>query len=277
MKHFTLLFKLALAVLLVSGLMMPLAAQNTIAYWNFNVEDFSDNWPQPIAATLGEASISYNFSQAVSFSGTGINGLDNEISGGSFCPQGGVDNENNGRWLLLSLPTLTASEMTLSYATRRTSTGFTTHEVQYTLDGTNWVSYQTIDISGYASSWVTSQVEEVVFSGIDGMTNNADFAIRIVLDGASSNLGNNRFDNLLLQTSEGIMLSESRLQTLSVGGVDALALSNIEVADAEEDAGATYEVEDFSLLTGLSLTTVSASATVEVFVNSSLVQPNAFA
>lgn len=277
MKHFSPLLKWALPALLISGFLLPVAAQNTIAYWNFNDDGFTGNWPQPIAATLGEANITYNFLQAVSFGGTGINGLGNETSGGSFCPQGGTNNDNNGRWLLLSLPTLTVSEMTLTYATRRTSTGFTTHEVQYTVDGDNWVTRQILDISGYANTWNTSQVEEVIFTGISGMTNNDDFAIRIVLDGASSNLGNTRFDNMLLQTSEGIMQSEARLQTLRIGGVDALTLSNLEVADAEADAGAMYEVEDFSLLTGLSLATVSHTATAEVFVNSALVQPGEYA
>jgi endonuclease I len=277
MKHFSPLLKWALSALFMSSFLWPMAAQNTIAYWNFNVEDFSGNWPQPIAATLGEASIAYIFSQAASFAGTGINGLDNETSGGSFCPQGGAGNENNGRWLVLSLPALTVSEMTLSYATRRTSTGFTSHEVQYTVDGTNWVTHQILDISGYANSWNTSQVEEVIFTGISGMTNNDDFAIRIVLDGVSSASGNTRFDNMLLQTSEGIMQSEARLQTLTIGSVDALALSNIEVADAEAEAGALYEVEDFSLLTGISLVTVSHTATAEVFVNSILVEPGEFA
>src|SRR5690606_22824009 len=116
MKHFYPLLKWALSALFISSFLWPMAAQNTIAYWNFNIEEFSGNWPQPIAATLGEASITYTFSQAVSFAGTGINGLDNETNGGSFCPQGGAGNENNGRWLVLSLPALTVSEMTLSYA-----------------------------------------------------------------------------------------------------------------------------------------------------------------
>ncbi len=277
MKLFTPLIQQTLAALFISSLWLPLAAQNTLAYWNFNGEEFSGNWPQPIAATLGEASITYTFSQAVSFAGTGINGIGNETNGGSFCPQGGTNSENNGRWLLFSLPALTVSEMTLSYATRRTGTGFTSHEVQYTVDGITWISYQVVDISGYENSWQASQVVEVIFTGIEGMTDNEDFAIRIVLEGATGPAGNTRFDNVLLQTSEGIMQSEARLQTLSVGGVDALALTHIEVMDADTDAGAFYEVEDFALLTGLSFTTVSNTATAEVRVNSVVVQPVEYA
>ena len=272
MKHFIALFRLALLTILSAGFCLPVAAQNTIAYWNFNGEEFTGNWPQPIAATLGEASITYTFTQAVSFAGTGINGIDNEIGGGSFCPQGGADNENNGRWLLLSLPALTVSEMTLSYATRRTSTGFKTHEVQYTVDGSNWVSYQINDISDFANSWNISQVEEIIFTGIEGMTNNENFAIRIIVDGASSASGNTRFDNVLLQSSEGIMQTEARLQTLSIGGVNAMTWPDIEVEDAETDIGALYEVEDFSSLSGLTLATVSNTATTKVFVNSVLTQ-----
>ncbi len=277
MKHLTALFRLVLVVFLGACFGLPVAGQNTIAYWNFNVPDFSGNWPQPRAATLGEASITYNFNKTESFGGTGINGIDNEISGGSFCPQGGTNNENNGRWLLISLPALTVSEMTLSYATRRTSTGFTSHAVQYTVDGSNWVTHRVIDLSTYASAWEESQVEQVIFTGIDGMTNNVDFAIRIVLDGATGAAGNTRFDNLHLATSEGIMQSEARLQTLRIGDVNALTLPNIEVENAAVDAGALFQVADFSLLTGLAPTTVSNMAIAEVFVNSVLLQPAEYA
>jgi endonuclease I len=276
MKHFTPVFSLVLLAFLSAGFGLSVAAQQTIAYWNFNGPDFSGNWPQPIDATTGDASISYTFSQTASFSGTGINGLENETNGGSFCPQGGTDNENNGRWFELSLPILTVSEMTLSYATRKTNTGFSTHDIQFTVDGTNWVSYQINDISGYGNNWVASQVETVIFTGIEGMANNEDFAIRIVVDGASSNMGNTRFDNLLLQTSEGVMQTEARLQTFDIGGTDLLSLTNIEVEDVAADAGAVCQVEDFSLLSGITLGAVSNTATMEVFVNSVLLEPSAY-
>jgi endonuclease I len=278
MTHLTQLPRLALVALFFSTFLALTTAQTTtIAYWNFNVDEFSDNWPQPISATIGDASISYNFSQAYFYKGTDINGLGDEIEGGSFCPRGGSANENNGCWLLLPLPDLTASEIILSYATRRTGTGFTIHEVQYTLDGSNWLTHQVIDISGYANSWKVSQVEELIFSGIEGITENEDFAIRIVLDGATSSAGNTRFDNLLLQSYEAVLQTEASLQSLSIGGIDALSFANVEVENAESDIGALYEVDDFSLLTGISLSTVCQMATTEVFVNSALVQADQFA
>lgn len=277
MKDFSLLFKLALVAFIITGWSLHGAAQNTIAYWNFNGENFTGNWPQPIGATVGEASITYTFSKAESFGGTGLNGIDNETGGGSFCPQGGINNENNGRWLILSLPPLTVSEMTLSYATRRTSTGFTSHEVQFTVDGTSWVSHKVIDLTEYDNSWHASQIAEVIFTGIAGMENNENFAIRIVIDGATGSAGNTRFDNMWIHTSEDIMPTEAGLQAFSVGGMDVLTLSNLEVADPETEAGAFFEVEDFSLLKGIALTAVSNTATTEVFVNSELVQPGEYA
>ncbi len=167
-------------------------------YWNFNdnVPESNTNWDQPIASQIGNGQITYTFSQAYSFVGTTINGIDGEVNGGSFAPRGGDGLVNNGRYFTIAAPTTGFGDIELSYATRRTSTGFTTQEIQYTIDGTTWLTHETVDISDFSNDWLVSQVIWVDFSAISGVSDNPDFAIRVVLDGASGSTGNNRFDNI---------------------------------------------------------------------------------
>jgi len=181
----------------------PSVPTSLLHYWNFNddVPDSFTNWDQPIyshvSSQIDDGEITYTFSQAYSFVGTTINGIDGEVNGGSFVPRGGPnDEENNGRHFTITAPTTGYEEIELSYATRRTGTGFTTQEIQYTIDGTNWVTRETVDISGFSNSWTAGQVIRVDFSDISVVSNNPDFAIRIVLTGATSLAGNNRFDNI---------------------------------------------------------------------------------
>lgn len=181
-----------------------LQGQTLIYYWNFNdnVPGSNENWAQPIAATIGNAEISYTFTEAYSFGGTTINGIDGEENGGSFAPRGGADNINNGEHFTMSVSTAGYQDIILTYPTRRTGTGFTTHEVQYTVDGSSWITKETFDISGFENNWVAGQLITVNFSGDAGVDDNEDFAIRIILTGATSAAGNNRFDNIQINGSQ---------------------------------------------------------------------------
>lgn len=268
---------LVLAVLLFSP--TTSAWSQTIAYWNFNdgPSDNNVNWPSTVPADLGSANLSHNFANVVSFGGTGINGVESELAGGSFCPQGGEANSNNGKWLQLEVPALASGSITLSYASRRTSTGFTTHQIDYSTDGSTWTTLETIDISGWGNSWVAGQVVEVVFDGLPGMHNNADFSIRIVVDGASSTMGNTRFDNLRLEALEGYVSTEARLKAWTVGGVDVLDMEGLEVSDAGSEPGASLVVDDFTGFSGTLPEALSTSAEVELQVNGQAVAPEAWA
>jgi hypothetical protein len=180
------------------------SAQTIVNYWNFNdnAPPTNTNWDQPIPAQIGNGQITYTFTEAFSFAGTTINGIEGEVNGGSFSPRGGVDNINNGAWFTMSVPTSGYQDIILTYPTRRTSTGFTTQEIQYTINGSTWLTKETIDISGYENNWLATQLVTVNFSGVPDVDDNPDFAIRIVLTGCSSSAGNNRFDNIQITGSQ---------------------------------------------------------------------------
>ncbi len=173
-------------------------SQTLLCYWNFNygAPATDQTWAQPIPATVGNAQLIYTFTDAFSFGGTLFNGVYGEVVGGSFCPRGGLDNVNNGEYFTMMASTLGYDSISLSYPTRKTSTGFSTQEIQYTLDGTNWISKETVSLTGFENNWVATQMVNVDFSSIAGAANNANFGIRVVLDGAGSATGNNRIDNI---------------------------------------------------------------------------------
>ena len=166
-----------------------------ISYWNFNDNQpaTDTNWDQPIPAAIGGGELTYTFTQAYSFAGTTMNGVEGEVSGGSFAARGGVDQINNGRHFIMTIPTIGFEGIVLSYAVRPTSSGFKSHEVQYTINGTDWLTHEIIDLTGLAVDWHLLSSD---FTGVEGVDYNPEFAIRMVLTGATTESGNNRFDNI---------------------------------------------------------------------------------
>jgi endonuclease I len=239
------------------------------AYWNFNdnVPATDTNWGSPILATTGTGQITYTFTQAYSYAGTTINGIDGEVNGGSFCPRGGVGIENNGAYFTIAVPTTGHENIKIIYPTRRTSTGFTHHEIQYTVNGTDWIVKETFDITAFQNNWVASQLITIDFAGIATVNNNPNFAVRIILSGAGGETGNNRIDNIRVASSTVVADSNANLSAFTIGGANALALSNVVVNDPVSDPGAVLPVTDFTGFAGIVATPASASASRVVTIN----------
>ncbi len=189
--------------LIIAVFSISVYAEEIIHYWNFNenIPESSTNWTQPIPANIGSGTISYNFTQAYSFSGTDLNGIDAEVSGGAFCPRGGTVTdeipENNGNFFVIYSPTTYFKNIGLSYIARRTATGFATQTISYSLNGAEFIDI-TVHNVPESSSWESSQVVNIDFSSIPETNNNPYFHIRFTLDGASTASGNNRIDNIKL-------------------------------------------------------------------------------
>ncbi len=247
-----------------------------LTYWNFNqnVPETNANWAQPIPSFIGSGTLTFNFTQAYSFGGTTFNGIEDEENGGSFAPRGGVGSENNGAYLTLSFSTQGYRDIILNYPTRRTSTGFTHQQILYTINGNDWISKETFDITSYANNWLESQMVTSSFIGIDGVDDNPNFAIRIVLTGASAESGNNRLDNIKVMATQYSPQTNANLSIFTLGGVDALTLNGVVVNNPVIDPGASLVVEDFSTFIGIVATPTSSSATVTVTANGVVVNPS---
>jgi hypothetical protein len=166
-------------------------------HWNFNTDppaSSSDNWTAPIASDSGTGSITYTFANATSFAGSTNNAAFGDAAGGSFAPVAGTNQVNNGEEFVMTVDTSGRENIVMTYATRGTSTGFTTQGIYYSVDdGANFILFDTLTGMNVA----TWSVQTMDFSTITGANDNSSFMVKIIVDGATSDSGNNRFDNIL--------------------------------------------------------------------------------
>ena len=101
---------------------------------------------------------------------------------------------NNGESLTLSVSTVGFTNIIVSFATQRSSTGFNSNQFQYSIDGTTFVDFNSPFSPPTSFGLVTFDL-----SSISGLNNNLSAAFRIVLNGASASAGSNRIDNLVVE------------------------------------------------------------------------------
>ncbi|MBL7741959.1 MAG: T9SS type A sorting domain-containing protein [Chitinophagaceae bacterium] len=186
-----------IAVLLLFSLASIIAvSQTNIHYWDFNTGASATTgmkWPSPITATstANYGSITHTFDNTDNFSGSTLDasGFTSSIAGESFSV---VSSNNNTKSFIINASTLGFKDILLTYATRGTAAGFTTHTIDYSVDGTNYTNVTTISGRNVTSF----SLQTVSFIAIAAANNNPNFKIRITLDGATSTSGNNRFDNI---------------------------------------------------------------------------------
>jgi len=198
MKNATMGGMLFSMLFLFLGLTASADAQELVHYWNFNenVPGSNENWQQPILANQGTGEITFTFTEAFSFTGTDLNGVNGEVNGGSFAPRGGTESggefANNGNYFTIANSTAGFENISFTYATRGTSSGFNTHTVLYSTNGVDFTELES-RASNQTSTW---EVFTYDLSAIAAANDNPDFQVRVVLDGATGESGNNRFDNI---------------------------------------------------------------------------------
>ncbi len=176
--------------LLVLLLAMVEVNADIISYWNFNSYDGDAN---NIAADTGAGVIdidgTWTATDLNNFSGSTINTLGGDPAGSSLSL---VGQGNNGNGFDIAIDTTSFENLELSFATRRSTTGFDSNTVLYSSDGgTNFLQLGGAFVPGGSFG-----LETFDFSAISSLNNNADVVLRIVLNGATTGSGNNRFDNI---------------------------------------------------------------------------------
>ncbi len=199
---------------------MTIIGGQVIYYWNFNdnVPASGVNWVQPIPANIGNGNITYDFTVALSFAGTTLNGITGEVTGGSLVPQPGDGLINNGRHFEVSMPTTGYQDIVFSYITRGTTTGFNTQTVQYSTNGVDFITKE-VFTAPLENNWVSSQIRTVDFSDVPAADNNPNFRVRVVVSGGTFSTGNNRFDNIkVFGTPTGAALDPPQNVQISIVG-----------------------------------------------------------
>src|SRR5215213_10968496 len=204
-------FNLICAVLLFFAASQAILADE-LAVWNFNDSDLN------VDHGTGTLISSLNVVNVLFAAGTTNNARQGDVAGQALSLQGGASNANNGRNLTFNVSTVGFSNIIVSFATQRTSTGFNSNQFQYSLDGVNFVDFG----PPYTPLTAFGTVPLVFsLSSIVALNDNPNAAFRIVFNGATSSTGTNRIDNVVFEgASESVPEPATALLLLSgLGGL----------------------------------------------------------
>ena len=161
-----------------------------IAVWNFNDSDLVvDHGVGTLTSNIVVTNIQFG-------AGTTNNARLGDLAGQALSLHGGTGTTNNGRNITINVSTVGFANIVFSFATQGTGTGFNSNQLQYSLDGINFIDFG----SPYVPAAAFGSVPIVfTLSSIVGLNNNPNAAFRIVFNGATSSTGNNRIDNVVVE------------------------------------------------------------------------------
>jgi len=177
----------------------PAQSQSLLHYWNFNNN-------ANVASITTPTSTLINGSINASSTGTGSTDTFVDFAGGTG-QNFNVDNLNarngdasgthlrynypiNGT-IQFNIPTTGYNNIIVKFSTRRSGSGAGNQVWTYSLDGTNFIEYQTV-----VSKDANPELITFDFSGVAGVANNPNFKLKVQFtQGAGGAVGNNRFDN----------------------------------------------------------------------------------
>ena len=247
-----------------------------IAGWDFQTTTnggtavaAAPNMPKVIKSNFGDATLHMNGTngssdwvavtsgnELTSFAGTTVNAADG-FSTSTTAPAllALLNQAANGKSIVFAIDMSNREDLTISYASQRSGTGFTSHTWAYSTDASSWTSLDAI--TNIASSYATITVPTI--TGLDGVKT---AFVRLTVTGATAAAGNNRFDNIQFQAVETktITLNGStgyRLLSLPVGGTYNTLLGDLWTqgftgADASNGTSNVYVQQSGNALSSLS-------------------------
>lgn len=256
--------KLLIFALLISSLSW---GQVTLSAWTFPTT--TGNAPATLPAECGV------FSGTSNFYADGTNGSSNWTAAGTRQYFGGsfpaaalcavttatgayslvspVTPFNNGFSVVYTMPTTGYQDLILTYSTRGTSTGYSTHDWAYSTDGVTFVPFSTI--TGRTSTTFSTQT--VDFSALSLLDNLPIVYIKLTVSGATASAGNNRFDNINFTGVLTPVLAPVVTGASLTGNIGAAFSYNIVATNAPT----SYAIASGTLPAGLSLNTTTGAIT----------------
>ena len=198
---------LRITVLVLLALSYRLSySQTQLAAWTFDNTPAAPNTPTSITANLGAqsgtaalyadgtngSSAWTSATELAAFAGTTTN--DPRGSGGANTfTLSLVGNAANNKAVVLKLSTAGYENLTLTYATRNTSTGFTSQAWSWSTDGANFTPLRTV--TGLTTTFAAQSLD---FSAISSINNTSSVYLKVTFSGATNSSGNNRIDNIVI-------------------------------------------------------------------------------
>jgi hypothetical protein len=183
------------------------SAAAVVAYWNFNGLTTSTNNGTSYSTTSGAGSMTVGVAASDqagnnrginSFAGTTTNNLNSDVAGQALTIQGGASEsttpvQNNGATIIIQVDLTSLSNPILSFAAQRSNTGFNSNQVAYSVDGTSYTDFGSPFNPGTSFG---STVYSFDFSSVNALDGDSSVYFKITLNGATSNSGNMRIDNV---------------------------------------------------------------------------------
>lgn len=165
-----------------------------VAAWNMN--GISPAAAPTLSASAGKGLIDFGgpggfAGGASTLAGTTLGALEGDPAGDALSVAGTAW---NGTAMRIEVPTMGLEDLVLSFATRRSSTGFANCRIDC-WDGLMW-----IPVHAFNPSSVAWEIVAVDLSGFDAV-DDGQASLRIVIDGATGSTGSVRFDNLIVSGS----------------------------------------------------------------------------
>jgi hypothetical protein len=181
---------------------------DVIAVWNFNDSNLIVDHGQGTRTTTA------NPANILFLTGTDFNASNAVIgdpAGLALAIQGGANLQNNGLILELHVSTVGYENVAVSWAWQRSDTGFNDDVIRESIDGTTFTGFSFAGIQ--TNFWGGVNIS---YPASSPFSNNPFFAIRITLNGATSEAGNIRFDNIVV-TGTPTVPEPATMVLLSVG------------------------------------------------------------
>ena len=205
---------------------LPLAA------WTFDATSAAPNTPTSVAANIGTQSAtamlyadgtngSSGWLQATelnAFGGTTTNDPRQGaaiFAGMSYCPVGGTANSSNGKSMILKFSMTNFQNPILTFATRGTSTGFTTHQWAWSTDNIVYTDFGT-NTANVTTSFILRTLD---LSSINEVDQAANVYLRVTFTGAANASGNNRLDNIVINATASVPATKTLNLTAYLEGL----------------------------------------------------------
>jgi len=206
MTHNYLLKGSVIAALFLQG--SAFGQSSLIHYWNFNNNTSATAMMTPTstlvngsmtAVASGTTEVDFANGTGQNFSTENLNARNGDAAGTHLRYNFPI----NGN-LQFNLPTTGFNNVLVKFTTRRSGSGAGTQTWSYSLDGSTFQTYQTVNPMDANPQLITFD-----FSNIAGVSNNPNFKLKVEFSAGANNgtVGNNRFDNFTVDAT-------------AVGGID---------------------------------------------------------
>lgn len=201
--------KLLLTAAFAAMAMVESQAQTLIAGWDFQTTTnggtailATPNTQTSFVANFGTGTLFLNgtngssvwaaASELNAFAGTAVNaGTGFSLSTTAPASLALVNQTANTKSIVFAIDMSGYEDLTISYATQRTGTGFTSQTWDYSTDGVNWVNFDTVSGVEIPAAFGT-----VTLATTAGLDEDATAFVRMTVAGNTSASGNNRLDNI---------------------------------------------------------------------------------